>query len=59
MLKKYSCTKLAIYCRYFDWVCEVQDILKELNDRMVHQETAVHAIMNIKESSLVRVNVYR
>ena len=50
MLKKYSCTKLAIYCRYFDWVCEVQDILKELNDRMVHQETAVHAIMNIKES---------
>ena len=28
----------------------MQDILKELNDRMVHQETTVHAIMNIKEN---------
>ena len=29
---------------------EVQDILKELNDRLVHQETAIHAIMSIKDS---------
>ena len=27
----------------------MQDILRELNDRLVHQETAVHAIMNIKD----------
>ncbi len=28
----------------------MQDLLKELDDRLVHQETAIHAIMNIKDS---------
>ena len=28
----------------------MQDILKELNDRLVHQEMAIHAIMSIKDS---------
>ena len=36
--------------RYFEWVNEVQDILKEIDDKLVHQETAVHDIMNIKDS---------
>ena len=35
--------------RYFEWVHEVQDILKELNDKLVHREITVHAIMNIKD----------
>ena len=35
--------------RYFEWVNEVQDILKEIDDKLVHQETAVHDIMNIKD----------
>ena len=40
---------LANPYRYFEWVQEVQGTLKELNDRLVHQEITVHAIMNTKD----------